>query len=188
MKELALHILDIVQNATRAGASEVQISITESGKNNRYIIEITDNGPGMSVEMLNKVLDPFFTTRTTRKVGLGLPLLHQNARLAGGDLILESESGKGTQVKAWFEYNHIDRLPAGDIPGTLWLIFQGNPNVRFRYTHATDKGQFTIDTQQLLEALECKDPWSIPELREPIIDYIYNGIEEIGGETNPRQG
>lgn len=188
MKELALHILDIVQNATRAGASEVQISITESGKNNRYIIEITDNGPGMSVEMLNKVLDPFFTTRTTRKVGLGLPLLHQNARLAGGDLILESESGKGTQVKAWFEYNHIDRLPAGDIPGTLCLIFQGNPNVRFRYTHATDKGQFTIDTQQLLEALECKDPWSIPELREPIIDYIYNGIEEIGGETNPRQG
>ncbi len=186
MKELALHILDIVQNATRAGANEVHIAITESLKENHYQIEISDNGPGMPEEMQEKVLDPFFTTRTTRKVGLGLPLLQQNARLAGGDLIIDSQPGKGTRVKAWFKHSHLDRLPAGDLPGTLWLIFQGNPDVRFKYTHTTDIGEFHLDTKELLENLECENLWSIPELRGPILEFLHNGIIGIGGETNPR--
>ncbi|MGC8866515.1 MAG: ATP-binding protein [Bacteroidales bacterium] len=184
MKELALHILDIVQNATRAGADEVYISITESRQNNLYAIEIADNGPGMSEDMQQKVLDPFFTTRTTRKVGLGLPLLQQNARLAGGDLKIESELGKGTRVRAWFQHDHIDRLPAGDLAGTLWLIFQGNPGVRFIYSHTTDQGTFELDTRAFAQTLGCQNPWNIPELRQPILDYLNYNISELGGEIN----
>lgn len=186
MKELALHILDIVQNATRAGADEIHIAITESRQQNLYMIEIADNGPGMNEEMQKKVLDPFFTTRSTRRVGLGLPLLQQNARLAAGDLSIESKPGHGTKVKAWFQHNHIDRLPAGDLAGTLWLIFQGNPEVRFIYTHATDQGKFEFDTRTFAETMECQNPWVIAELRQPIIDYLNQNIRELGGETNSR--
>ncbi len=184
MKELALHILDIVQNATRAGATEVHISICENVQNNMYHIAITDNGLGMSEEVQNKVLDPFYTTRTTRKIGLGLPLLYQNARLAEGDIQIDSQPNKGTSIKAWFKHDHLDRLPAGDIPGTLMLIFQGNPHVRFVYSHNTDKGQFVFDTKQIKNALECNDPWNVPDYRKLLIDYIYQGIKGIGGETN----
>jgi signal transduction histidine kinase len=131
MKDLSLHMLDIAQNSIRANATHIQIYIQESKKNDLYQFKILDNGDGMSPEMVKKVCDPFFTTRTTRKVGLGLPLLKQNAEQAGGDVEIVSELGEGTTTKAWYEFFNIDRPSAGNIANTMAV----DNNCKFRDTN-----------------------------------------------------
>lgn len=153
MKELSLHILDIVQNSISAKAAEVAIEICESAAKNIIEITITDNGCGMDGELLKKVTDPFTTTRSTRKVGLGVPLFKLAAEQAGGTFDISSKVGEGTTVKATFEYDNIDRSPIGDMAGTLTTLISVNENVDFVYTHATDKGKFEFDTKQIREVL-----------------------------------
>lgn len=154
MKDLSLHILDIVQNSISANATFIEITIVESHQANTYIVMIKDNGKGMPPEMLEKVTDPYVTSRTTRKVGLGLPLLKMNAERTGGHLKIISQVGKGTEVKALFIHDNIDRLPLGDIAGTIAIQASANPLIEFTYTHSVDGEQYIFDTREIKEVLD----------------------------------
>ena len=154
MKDISLHVLDIVQNSLSAKSTMIEISIEESQDDNTYWVKIKDNGEGMTKEMAQKVLDPYVTSRTTRKVGLGLPLLMLNAERTGGHLSITSEYGKGTEVEALFVYNNIDRLPLGDIAGTIVLLASANPMIDFVYTHTVEDQKYIFDTREIKEVLD----------------------------------
>ena len=153
MKDLSLHILDIVENSITATATFIEIFIDEDQIHNTYNVRIKDNGKGMTRELLDQVTDPYTTSRTTRKVGMGLPLLMANTRRTGGHLEITSDYGKGTEVEAFFVNDHIDRLPLGDIASTLVLLASANPTLEFVYTHTVDGEQYIFDTREIKEAL-----------------------------------
>jgi len=157
MKELALNILDIVQNSIRANARKILVGIEESEFNNLLKITISDDGSGIPDDLLMNVTDPFTTSRTTRNVGMGLALLSQEAEDAGGYLKIKSAEGAGTRVEAVFTLNHIDRQPMGDISGVIKILIIGNPGVEFIYEHKTDTGIYKIDTQEIKTALEINE-------------------------------
>ncbi|UCH63598.1 MAG: sensor histidine kinase [Fidelibacterota bacterium] len=146
---MSLHILDIVENSIRAGAKEVHIRINEDAAADRLEIEIGDDGAGMDRATLEKALDPFYTTKSVRKVGLGLSMFREAARAAGGDLVIQSQTGKGTWVKATFQHSHIDRQPMGDLAKTLEVLTITNPDVRFRYYHREDGKEHHFDSNGL---------------------------------------
>jgi hypothetical protein len=178
MKDLALHILDILQNSVTAGASLIELQIEEIPGEDKYLVKFTDNGKGMTAEMVKHVTDPFFTTRTTRKVGLGLPLLKQNAKRTGGNIIIHSLPGKGTEVDVEFSYAHIDRLPAGDIAGTIALTASSYPYIDFIYTHITPIGTFLFNTIEIKETLG-ELPISNAQVIAFMKDLIRENLEEI---------
>ena len=153
MKDLSLHILDIVQNSIRAKAKLIGIEITELRKDNQLIISITDDGSGMNPEQLQRAIDPFYTSRTTRKVGLGLSLLKQNAEMTGGTFNLESEFGKGTKVTATFGLNHLDRPVMGDLVGTLLLLICSSGETDYVFKHQTPSGEFSLNTRNFKQTL-----------------------------------
>ena len=173
MKDLSLHIMDILQNSTRAGASKIELDIVENTAENTYKITFTDNGCGMDEEMVKRVVDPFFTTRTVRKVGLGLSLLQQNCEQTGGSLNITSKVGEGTKVEAVFTHNHIDRPVLGDIAGTVVLTASAYPNIHFIYRHTKDGKTYEFDTEEVKEALDGISI-QLPE----IIQYLREMIEE----------
>lgn len=156
MKELSLNILDIVQNSVRAEASLISIEISESSKENLYSIRITDNGKGIPSEIIKNVTDPFVTTRTTRKTGLGLPLMKYHAELTGGKLGVRSQEGKGTEIEATFMNNHIDRQPLGDIAGVIKILIASNQNIDFTYRHVSDCGEYIFSSRETKEYLEIE--------------------------------
>ena len=178
MKDLALHILDILQNSVTAGSTLVELSIDEIPAQDKYVLRFVDDGKGMDAKMVKQVTDPFFTTRTTRKVGLGLPLLKQNAERTGGSMTIQSQPGRGTKVEVEFSFKHIDRLPTGNIAGTLALTVSSYPEIDFIYTHSTPEGTFVFDTIEIKEKLE-----SIPindiEVIKFMKDVIHDNIEAI---------
>jgi len=178
MKDLALHILDILQNSVMAGATMIKLRIDEIPDEDRYMVKFTDNGKGMDAEMVKHVTDPFFTTRTTRKVGLGLPLLKQNAERTGGSMTIHSQPGKGTEVEVEFSYKHIDRLPSGDIPGTLALTASSYPAIDFKYTHNTPLGIFIFDTAEIKDTLGDL-AISNPKVITFMKDLIRDNLKEI---------
>ena len=153
MEDLSLHILDIVENSIGAKASRIKIKVNENMKRNLLTIEIKDNGEGMDEETIKKVLDPFYTTRTTRRVGLGLSLLAQATKESGGNIKIKSIIGKGTSVKAVFQYNHVDRKPLGDIEKTLTTLIVGNPEINFIYEHRRGDVKFKLDTKKARESI-----------------------------------
>lgn len=153
MKNISEHILDIVQNSISANSTKIMIGINESLKYNSYELIISDNGCGMDADTIKKVSDPFYTSRTTRKVGLGIPLLKQNAELTGGDLSIESILGKGTKLVAKFTKDSIDRVPSGDIAGSVVLLVASNPNIEFIYKYVCDKGEYVFDTIEIKKIL-----------------------------------
>jgi Histidine kinase-, DNA gyrase B-, and HSP90-like ATPase len=179
MKTLALNILDIVQNSVRAKSNEISIEVKESVLSDLLQIVITDNGKGISAAMLKNVTDPFVTSRTKRRIGLGLPLLKQHAELAGGNLKIESEAEKGTIVKAQFSMKHIDRQPMGDITGVLKILIAANPDINFIYCHVTDNGDFRFSSAETKEYLEV-DSLSDSSLMSDIGDMIKANLKEIG--------
>lgn len=138
MEDLSLHILDIVENSFSAKAKVVKILIVEDTRKDTLCLEIHDDGKGMSEEMQKNALDPFFTTRSTRKVGLGLPLLAQAARDTGGDIQLDSAPGRGTSVRVSFQLSHPDRKPLGDIAATLMTIQASRPEVELVFQYEKD--------------------------------------------------
>ena len=156
MEDLSLHILDIVENSIRAKASMVEIKVIEDIRKDLLTIEIKDNGQGIDEETIKKVIDPFFTTRTTRKVGLGLPLLSQAAKESGGDVELESKVGKGTKITATFGYSHIDRKPLGNMEITLITLIAGNPEVDFIYEHKSDELESRVDTREIRTRIKSR--------------------------------
>jgi anti-sigma regulatory factor (Ser/Thr protein kinase) len=149
LRELALHILDIAENGITAGADCIRIQVTELPAEDLLTIKIEDNGRGMPAAKLKNPTDPFITSRTTRRVGLGLSLLGAAAQRCDGKLEITAEPGRGTSVAATFRYNHIDRAPVGDMAATITTLIMGNPHIDFVYTHIIDTAQFSLDTREL---------------------------------------
>ena len=182
MKDLSLHILDVAQNSISAKASLIRITIDEDKFNNRYVLTIEDNGTGMSPEILAKVTDPYTTSRKTRKVGLGLPLLKLNAELTNGKLEITSELGVGTKVMAIFEFDHIDRVPIGDVAGVVVMLASMNPDLEFIYNHITPRGEYIFDTKEVKAVL---DDLSIqePSIQKYLKEMIEENLKEIGYDS-----
>ncbi len=177
MNDLSLHILDIVQNSVSAGASLITIEVDENVTADLLIITIGDNGKGMDREMVEKVTDPFVTTRTTRKVGLGLPLFKQSAVQSGGDLHIVSEPGKGTLLKATFGYFNIDRPPLGNVANAVMLLVSSNPEIEFLFTYRYNHDVYTFDTKEIkaiLGDIQINNPKIIKYLTEMIDENIRN--------------
>ena len=171
MKELSLHILDIAQNSITAGATRIEITLELKG-DGHLSMTIRDNGKGMSPAFLEQVRDPFYTTRTTRQVGMGLPLLSDAIQQTGGELEIESTRGMGTTVRGTFDMNNIDCAPVGDMGSTMATLIQSSPALTFVYTQTTPKGQFVLDTEELREALGEGVPLDTPEVVLWIRDYM----------------
>ena len=177
MRELSLHVLDIVENAIEAGASRVEVKIEEDLEQDRLTIDVRDNGRGMSQEMIQRVMDPFCTTRTTRHVGLGLPLLAAAARRCDGDLTIESEPGRGTRVRAHFRHSHIDRAPLGDMAGAMLAVLLSERAVDLDYIHRVGDQEFRFDSAEIRKELE-DIPLTHPRVRE----WLSGALRE--GEVN----
>lgn len=171
MKEVALHILDILQNSVRAAATIIQLEIEESFSENLIKIKIEDNGKGIEKSMLLNIYDPYVTSRTTRKIGMGLALLKYHAELCGGGIEIESEVGKGSLVRIWFQMDHIDRQPIGDIAGVVRNMISSGNKYEFYYRHSTDTGEFEISTLEIkteLELTEISDNLILEQIKELI--------------------
>ncbi len=182
MKDLSLHIMDIVQNAIKAKATNIEISIID--KNATTIdISISDNGSGIAPEMLVTVDDPYTTGRTTRKVGLGIPLFKQNAERTGGKLKIASELGKGTQLSALFYQNNIDCLPLGDVSGVIALLVNANPNIDFKYTHIVNNKEYVFNTIEVKEILG-DTPINSIEIHKFIKEMITENVKELYNNTS----
>ena len=180
MRELADNILDIAQNSISAKASLVEIDITVCHETNTVALRFQDDGCGMSREMAEAVTDPFTTTRKTRKVGLGLPLLKMTAQATGGEFAIESEIGKGTTVSVSFLLDHIDRPPMGDVPGALFTLVLMNPQIDFLFVYDYDGTNFTFDTREIRETI-APIPLDNPEISAWIKDCLYQEITELHG-------
>ena len=163
MKEISLHILDIVKNSVSAGATHIGLSISED-MDQLLTVVIQDNGRGMSPEFLAGVIDPFTTTRTTRKVGMGVPLYRMAAEQTGGSFSIESTEGVGTTVTASFHLDHLDCAPLGDLAGTIAILIQGSPDINFTLARSTPRGNYIFTTQELRDYLGDEIPLDTPEI------------------------
>ena len=175
MNDLSLHIIDIIQNSLSAGAKRIGLAIKEDSANDRLTISIEDNGKGMAPEVAARLEDPFYTTRTTRKVGMGIPLFKQSAMQSGGNLSVESEPGKGTTVTAWFELGNIDRPPLGDVANSFVLMVSANPQIHFTLSYVVNENEYTFDSVEVAEVLgdiELSDVRVIRILEEMIRENI----------------
>ena len=178
MKELSLHLLDIAQNSLSAGAHRVDLKVEERGAT--ITLTVADDGRGMSPEFLASVTDPFTTTRTTRKVGLGLPLLRLAAEQTGGGMTVESRLGAGTRVTARFRSGHIDCPPLGDMAATVALLVQGLPDgVELTYTRQTPGGTFRLDTREIRAILGPAVPLSEPDVAQWVREYTAEGEQRV---------
>lgn len=153
MKQIAEHILDIANNSVRAKATLIEISIHEDIENDDYTLTIKDNGSGIPADKIEAVCDPFVTSRTTRKVGLGLPLLKQNAEQTGGTFNLSSEVGVGTVVKAVFKHKNVDRPTIGDIAGVLTMLASTDEKIEVVYIHSNQSNEYIFDTREIKNEL-----------------------------------
>lgn len=179
MKELSLHVYDLMENSTAANAKDITLTITDSIVRNDFHFVIEDNGKGMSPEFMAKVTDPYTTTRTTRKVGLGLPLIKMNTENCGGGMKLESEVGKGTRLEFWFLHNHWDRPPMGDLAGTLVMLLSQHEDIHFIFRYITDQGDFELDTAEVKEVLGGMSMNDIAIIRY-LKEMITENLKEIG--------
>lgn len=176
MIDLAMHMMDIVQNSLRAGAGKVDIDLVENSSDHRLLFRVKDDGDGMNRETVEKLADPFFTTRTTRKVGLGIPFLKMTCEQTGGTLKVFSEEGRGSVVEAVYRTDHPDCLPLGDMAGYLALLLNANPDVRFRFTCRIDEAEFILDSDELKgQGIELQHPQMLAAVKE----YIRENLREI---------
>ncbi|MBQ7296400.1 MAG: sensor histidine kinase [Clostridia bacterium] len=178
MRELSLNVLDIAQNSVSANASLIEIELIENSKTNDLLIGIYDNGKGMTKEQVENVRDPFFTTRTTRKVGMGIPLFRFAAEMTGGSFEIESEVGVGTRVRAYFKTNHLDFTPIGDMTSTMISLITMNLHIDFLYRRKLNDKEFTVDTRQL-KAILGDVPLNEPSIALWITDYINENTKQL---------
>lgn len=182
MKELSLNILDVAENSVKAGATLTQILLTEQG--NLLKLEIVDDGCGMSEDVVRSVVDPFYTTRTTRKVGMGIPLLKLACEQTDGTLTISSVTQEddpvnhGTHVTAVFHTDHIDFTPLGDVSASILTLIQGHPDTDFLFRHQLDGGVVELDTRQLREVLEDV-PLNSYDVMGWIEGYLQEQYEEL---------
>ncbi len=177
MKELSLNILDITENSVKAGATLTEIYLCDSDKT--LTLTVKDDGCGMSEETVRSVIDPFYTTRTTRKVGLGIPLLKLAAEQTGGHIEIQSktadaeDASHGTAVTAHFYKSHIDYTPLGDVISTIITLIQGHPDTDFLYVHSRGVGEVRLDTRELRAVLE-----DVPLDNYEVLNWIKENLEE----------
>ena len=180
MTEISLNVLDVSENSTRAGASLVTIEVKADTAADRLTIVIADDGCGMTSEQVEHVTDPFFTTRTTRKVGLGIPFFKYAAESTGGSFHIESEPGRGTTVTAVFGLSHIDRMPLGNMNATIHNLIVYHTDAAFCYTYRYNEASFTLDTRQMREILGGI-PLNAPEVSDYIMEYLRENQNETDG-------
>ena len=181
MRELALHILDIAENSISAGASQIRIVIEEQLNNDILKIVIEDNGKGMDAETLARITDPFVTSRTTRKVGLGIPFFKAAAEACEGTFAIQSQLGVGTRVEAIFKHSHIDRMPLGDITSTLQTLIIGAPDIHWIFEYRVDERVFIFDDEpvkQVLDGVSLTEPAVMKYIRDAINDGIRDVCQE----------
>ncbi|MBO5645485.1 MAG: sensor histidine kinase [Clostridia bacterium] len=186
MRELSLNILDIAQNSVRAEAKNIEIQLLED-INGWLTFRITDNGKGMDAETVRRVSDPFYTTRTTRRVGLGLPFLRMGAEMTGGSFSIKSKpreegEGHGTVVTAIFNMKHIDAVPLGDMISTVCVLLQGQPDIDWLYIHSTPAGEVRLDAAELRSILG--EEVSLGETE--VINWIRDYLDEQYSSLNPK--
>lgn len=179
MTEISLNILDVAQNSVRAGASLIEISVDIDTAADKLEIVIRDDGCGMTPEQLESVTDPFFTTRTTRKIGLGIPFFKQSAELTGGSFGIESEVGRGTETKAVYVLSSIDRMPLGNMSQTIHSLVTMNTHIDFLYTYSADEKSFSLDTREFKEILGEDADFSSHEVSGFIRDYLKENHAEV---------
>ena len=180
MRELSLHILDLAQNSLTANATRLDILISEDQAADTLTIILQDNGKGMAPDFLANVTSPFTTTRTTRKVGLGIPMFKVNAELTGGSFDIWSEVGVGTKMTAVFVLSSIDRPPLGDMASTMVSLVISNPTFHFHYEYAVNGEVFEFDTAQIMEILGGV-PLDNPEVVSWMNGYLTQGMESLNG-------
>ena len=179
MNELSLYILDLVQNSVTAGARHISILVTIDTSADMLTIVIEDDGCGMSEELLSKVTSPFTTTRTTRKVGLGIPMIMQLCEMCEGHFDIQSEVGKGTKLTLSFQASHVDLPPMGSLPETMLTLVNGTPEgIEFKLVYTLDENSFDFDTEEVRQMLGEDVPLNTPEVLSWIRDYIKENIEE----------
>lgn len=178
MTELSLNVLDVAQNSVKAKATLIEISVRSDFEKDLMTIVIADNGCGMDEQQLSAVCDPFYTTRTTRKVGLGVSFFKLAAESAGGEFSITSEKGVGTTVTASFQISNIDRMPLGDMTATMHSLITLNADIDFVYTYRVDDKEFILDTRQFREILEGV-PFDLPEVSAYIKEYLFSNKEEV---------
>ena len=176
MEDLSLHMLDIMENSLAAQARRIDVRIDEDPQADLLTLEIRDDGKGMDARTLQRALDPFFTTRTTRDVGLGLSMLAESARATGGDMTVDSRPGQGTRVKATFRPGHIDMKPLGDIPQTIVTLLIGHPEVSLRYEHTAGGSSFEFDSNDLPEG-------SGPGVLRQVAERIRRGLDALAASA-----
>lgn len=164
MKEISLHIMDIVQNSITADATLIEVSMDISIGKDALTVLIRDNGKGMNREMLDGVTSPFVTTRTTRRVGLGIPLFKAGAEATGGRFYIDSEPGKGTVLQADYVFSHLDRPPIGDFAGTMHTLIVCNPTLDFVVTFSYGGERETLDTREVRQVLGDDVPLDTPDV------------------------
>ncbi|WP_405381690.1 ATP-binding protein [Phascolarctobacterium sp.] len=178
MRELSLHILDIAQNSVRAGAKHITISINENERG-FFVFRILDDGCGMDEEMLRKVRDPFVTTRTTRKIGLGIPFVDMVTQQCDGHLNIKSTLGKGTEVAAYFAAGHLDIPPMGDLGSSVAVLLAGAPNINLRFDYTSPAGSFVFTTEEVREVLGSDCDFANPEIFSWIGQYLNQQLQAV---------
>lgn len=177
MRELSLNILDICKNSTKAGASKIEISIEVHEKIDMFSIEIKDNGSGISEEFLKDIADPFTTTRTTRKVGMGIPLFKMSALQAEGNFEISSKLGEGTKVLATYKISSVDRMPLGDLASTMQLLIGGDPQIDFVLKLKSNNGEEVFSSKEVSQIVGEEN------MQEPeVVEYVYQMIKENTNE------
>ena len=187
MRELSLNVMDIAQNSISAGASLITIAVEEDVARDSLSISISDNGRGMTPEQVEHVTDPFFTTRTTRSVGLGVPLFKMEAEMTGGHFSIESTLGVGTTTTAVFKPSSVDMIPLGDINGTVNMLVMMNPGLDFVYTRkirleSGEEREFDLRTQELRQVLGEDVPLNAPDVTQWVKEYLEENTAELLGD------
>jgi anti-sigma regulatory factor (Ser/Thr protein kinase) len=178
VREIALHLLDIAENGAAAGATTIHITVEEDTLNDRLKTVVQDDGRGMDADLLARVTDPFVTSRTTRKVGLGIPLFKAAAEACNGSLSIVSEPGRGTRVTTEFQRSHIDRMPLGDLTGTMLTLVIGFPGIHWVFRYRVDDAEFTFDDEPVKQALG-EVPLTEPAILAFIKDLLREGVARV---------
>ncbi|MCT4598234.1 MAG: ATP-binding protein [Vallitalea sp.] len=182
MKELSMHILDIAQNSVRAKAHNITIIVKENIIDNLFEFSIKDDGTGIPKDIFEDILNPFTTSRTMRKVGLGLPLLDDTCNLCNGNLSIETIVNEGTALKAVMEYNHIDRPPMGDIVATIAMLITSNSDINIKYIHYYNDSTFDISTKEIKEVLGDDIPLTDINVIQWLKEFLKENIDELNYE------
>lgn len=189
MRELSLNVMDVVQNSISANAKLITIEVLEDIPGDRLSVTVRDDGKGMSEEQVRQVTDPFYTTRTTRSVGLGVPLFKMEAEMTGGSFEIDSEPGVGTCLTAYFKPSSVDMVPLGDINAVILLLVTCNPELDFLYNRMrledTEK-QFSLDTRELKEVLGAEVPLSSPEVVQWVTEFLRENTDQLFGKENEK--